>query len=212
MRKTISETLNSNIYDSYGSREIQAMAFECEEHSGLHVSSPLLHFEILRSDGTPTKPGEIGEIVLTPFFNYAMPLIRYRIGDMGSWSVKECPCGRGWPLIDRVVGRVTTCFYKQDGGVVPPEYFIHLIGVVLNDGWIKRFQIIQYDYDRIEVKIVSRNSVDNPALFYKTELSQIYKKIVHVMGERCDVSFNFVDTIMESSSGKYFYTISHVQK
>lgn len=212
MRQEIETVFRTKVFDSYGSREIQAMAFECEAHKGLHVSAPLVFCEILRADGTAAQPGELGEIVLTPFFNYAMPLIRYRIGDMGVWAEESCSCGRSWPLLAEVSGRVTECFYRKDGGVVPPEYFIHLVGVVLNDGWIDKFQVIQNSHDMITVKLVCDATLADPAGEFANRLTELRDKIKLVMGSRCSVEFAFVKEIPESASGKYFYTQSLLTK
>ncbi|MDM8553183.1 hypothetical protein QUF75_00415 [Desulfococcaceae bacterium HSG7] len=210
MRTTIEQVFQTSIFNNYGSRDVQAMAFECSEHTGLHVLAPLLYLEIIRDDGSPTEYDEVGEVIMTPFFNYAMPLIRYRIGDMAYWAKNECTCGRHWPLLGNVSGRVTECFRRKDGGLVPPEYFIHLFGVVLNDGWIKKFQIIQEELNRIRVLIVCSKQHHNPQGRYNNELKELTKKIKHVMSENCAVHYDFLDDILPTSSGKYLYTISKV--
>lgn len=212
MRETIADVFKAPIFNSYGSRDVQAMAFECSEHTGLHVLSPLIYLEIVRNDGKYSEPGEVGEVIMTPFFNYAMPLIRYRIGDMASWAKNECSCGRHWPLLENVSGRITECFIRKGGGLVPPEYFIHLFGVVLNDGWIKRFQVIQEELNLIKVLIVCTESQNNPFDKYDNELKKFTKKIKRVMSEDCVVRFEFLDDISPTSSGKYLYTISKVAR
>jgi phenylacetate-CoA ligase len=214
MRKLIEESFQAPVFDSYGSREIQAMAFECPSHEGLHVLASHLYAEVLNADGSQAETGSVGEIVLTPYFNYAMPLLRYRIGDMGTFAGQDCPCGRKWPLLSSVAGRVTECFYRKDGAVVPPEYFIHLVGVVLNDGWIKKFQVIQEEYDKIVVKIVCSETVGTPQETYALQVTELADKIRIVMNDSaCRVEINFDQhDISTTHSGKYLYTISHVQR
>lgn len=206
VRNKIEKVFNSRVFNSYGSREIQAMAFECSQHNGLHVMAPIVYMEIVDKNGNPTKPGEIGEVVLTPFLNYAMPLLRYRIGDMATWSdTKACSCGCSWPLVENIEGRVTECFYKKDGSVVPPEFFIHLVGVVQNDGWIKKFQVIQESMDRIVIKLVKGVGASEDI---EKDLEGLTRKIQVVMSEECSVEYCFVDDISNTPSGKYLYTIS----
>jgi phenylacetate-CoA ligase len=210
VRKKIEHVFRSKVFNSYGSREIQAMAFECAEHIGLHVMAPIVYLEIVDQDGNPSKPGEIGEVVLTPFFNYAMPLLRYRIGDMATWADSStCTCGCHWPLIEKVEGRVTECFYKSDGSVIPPEFFIHLVGVVQNDGWIEKFQVIQEKMDRITIKLVKASEGGGNI---ENDLEELRQKIKVVMSNQCRVDYQFVNDIPNTPSGKYLYTISKCKK
>ena len=83
IRQTIESVFQAPVFNRYGSREVGDIACECEAHSGLHVALPTQFVEILRPDGTAAGPGEIGEIVVTSLTNFAMPLIRYRIGIVG---------------------------------------------------------------------------------------------------------------------------------
>lgn len=162
MRELIERVFRAPVFNHYGAREASGIAFECEAHDGLHVSAITYYLEILRSDGSPAEPGEVGEVALTSLTNYAMPLIRYRIGDVAAWAEKPCTCGRHWPLLRELTGRVTDVFIRKDGGKVMPEYFIHLIGVVFNKGWIQKFQVVQEDYDYVRVRIVTHeNLVDS---------------------------------------------------
>ena len=77
--------------DRYGSREFGNMAMSCEQEDGLHVIPTAAIIEILRPDGSPAEPGELGEIVITSLTARAMPMIRYRIGDTGVWAEDEYP-------------------------------------------------------------------------------------------------------------------------
>jgi len=210
MRETIERVFKAPVFNCYGSREVGDIACECDQHMGLHISVPTHYVEVLRKDGSPAEPGELGEVVVTSLTNYAMPLIRYRIGDMAIWADEPCSCGRSWPLLAEVTGRVTDAFAKRDGGVVVPEYFIHLIGVVLNTGWIHKYQIIQEDYDSVRVLLVPQESAEDLQERHSEEISEIAEKIRLVMGEACQVNFEFVEDILPTASGKYRYTISKV--
>ena len=99
-------------------------------------------------------------------------------------------------------------FRTKEGRVVPGEYFIHFIGVVLNKGIIKKFQVIQEKENLIIVKLVlvSKESfVKN-----KKDFEEITKKIKLVMGKDTKVEYKLVDEIPPTRSGKYRYTISKV--
>jgi len=105
-RKTIEEAFGCKVFDYYGSREIGAIAAECEEHCGYHVSAENVVLEFVR-DGEHVSAGETGEILLTNLRNFGMPFIRYAIGDVGKPSDDLCSCGRGLPLMSSIEGRVS---------------------------------------------------------------------------------------------------------
>ncbi|SEM66058.1 phenylacetate-CoA ligase [Mesobacillus persicus] len=211
MRDTIERVFDTEIFNRYGSREVGDIACECSNHNGLHISS-LTHFiEVINPDGTPAKNGVEGELIVTPLTNFSMPLLRYRIGDTGTISREVCSCGRGFPLLEKVSGRITDRFIRPDGSIVIPIYLIHIVGVVLYDKWIRKFQIIQEDYNEVKVKIVLQSPNNDPHLVYKNQLNEITDKIKFVMGKECNISYEFVNNIPPTSSGKYRYIISKVE-
>jgi phenylacetate-CoA ligase len=210
MRKTIERVFKAPVFNRYGSREVGDIACECNHHRGLHVCVPTHYLEILKDNGTPASAGESGRIIVTLLTNYAMPFIRYAIGDMGLWSEETCSCGRNWPMLQKVTGRVTDVFLKRDGGVVIPECLIHLIGVELNSGWILKYQIVQEDYDDIRVSIVPQESIRKAQNSYFQEKTAIVEKIRLAMGGGCRVEFEMVNKIDPLASGKYRYTISKI--
>jgi phenylacetate-CoA ligase len=207
MREVIERVFGAPVFNHYGSREAGGIASECKQHKGLHVSVLTHHVEILRSDGSSSAPGEIGEVVLTPLTNYAMPLIRYRIGDMAAWAEEPCSCGRSWPLFKTVSGRVTDTFVRADGTLVHGEYFTHLF--YFRD-WVKKFQVVQEQYDVIQVNIVLYNGNEKIANTRKEEIQDIESKIAVTMGSSCKIRWNLLSDIPHTASGKYRYTISKV--
>jgi phenylacetate-CoA ligase len=208
-RKTIESTFQTHVFDRYGSREVGDMACECDHHEGLHVSALTHYLEILTPKGHPANPGDLGEIVVTPLTNYAMPLIRYRIGDMGVWADSPCTCGRNWPLLKKVAGRVADTFKKRDGTLLTSGPFNELFHAY---DWIERYQIIQEDYDVIRILFVPVNRDARLRSDHKLELMKITNKIRLVMGSKCEVVFEFVEDIPPSVSGKHRFTISKVVK
>lgn len=207
MRELIEHVFDSPVFNRYGSREVGGIACECEEHKGLHVCTPTQYIEVLREDGTFAEPGEIGEIVVTSLINYAMPLIRYRIGDMGAWSEKECSCGRGFPLLERITGRTTDTFITEDKTKIYGEYFTHIF---FHQDWIKKFQVIQEEINLVNILIVLKEKVEKPDVYYNKEIIDINQKVKFVMGKNCNVHINFLEDIPPSASGKYRYTISKI--
>ena len=211
-RALIETTFGTRVFNRYGSREVGDIACECEQHQGLHVSVPTHLVEILRPDGAPGRAGETGEIVVTCLTNLAMPMIRYRIGDIGSWSAERCACGCEWPMLREVAGRLTDVLVRRDGSVILPEYFIHLIGVVLNSGWIKKFQVIQEDYDFLRILVVPTELSANSAMRYSEEVASITEKVRLALGSDCRIEFEFVREIAPTASGKFSYVTSRVRR
>ena len=82
-RRTLEEVFGCPVFNRYGCREVSVIASECPAHSGLHVNAECLLVEIETPSG-PADPGEVGAILVTDLLNLAMPLIRYRIGDLGA--------------------------------------------------------------------------------------------------------------------------------
>ena len=207
MRETIGRVLKSPVFNRYGSREVGDVASECDSHKGLHVSALTHYVEILRPDGTEAGPGEMGEITITLLSNYAMPLVRYRIEDIGGWAEKGCACGRSWPLLKEIAGKVTDIFITKSGIRVDGGYFEMLF---YPHDWVERYQVIQEDYEHVRVVIVPRARVSNPQEHYMREVRTISEKICFVMGRDCRIDFEYVDTIAPTPSGKYRFTLSKV--
>lgn len=203
MRAVMEEVFGAPVFNRYGSREVGDIACDCSRHEGLHVV-PFTHYlEILRPDGSLADPGEEGEIAVTLLTNYAMPFIRYKIGDRAAWSSKDCSCGRAWPMLKTVAGRVTDIFLKKDGGFIPSEYFIHMIGMYNKDS-IKKFQVIQEEYSIIRFKVVPADGMEaSERLMHSAELKEIEEKFKLAMGEDCRIILETVEDIEPSSSGKF---------
>ncbi|MGI6481756.1 MAG: phenylacetate--CoA ligase family protein [Methanobacterium sp.] len=205
MRDLIEKVMGTKVYNFYGSREIASLAGEC--HEGLlHYFPFYTKLEVLDDDNNPVKAGEEGKIVVTNLFNYSMPLIRYEIGDMGVLGPETCECGSFLPTLKSITGRITDQFTLEDGSQVPGEFFIHMIGRVCNRGYIKKFQIIQEDYDELRMMVVPDKEI--PTKY----IQKVNQKLKTVMGDDCVIEWDFVDDIPKTTSGKYLYTISRLDK
>lgn len=114
-RQAIEQGFNCRLFDYYGSAEGCCVISECE-HGRLHLQPEAGILEILDEQENPCPPGVDGEFVCTGLGNDAMPLIRYRMGDYGSWSTEtRCPCGRESPLVSHVSGRTDDYLLLPDG-------------------------------------------------------------------------------------------------
>jgi phenylacetate-CoA ligase len=203
MRGQIETVFGTGLHDYYGAREVGGLAGECN-YGLMHIFMPTNYVEILDSNNHQVKEGEEGRVIVTNFHNYSMPFIRYEIGDMSVLGYEKCKCGNILPVLKKITGRITDHFLLENGTIVPAEFFIHLIGVVCNTGFIKKFQVIQKDYNIIKILIVPEGDAS------ENEKKDIEDKIKIVMGKDCTITWDFVDEIPRTQSGKYFYTKSLV--
>jgi phenylacetate-CoA ligase len=139
-RDTIERAFSTEVYDLYGAVDGGGFAYECEQHSGLHCAFENSLIEVLKEDGNLAGPGEDGEIIATDLFNYAMPFIRYRVGDIATVDSSLCKCGRESPLLKNIKGRSHDFVTTRDGRNVHGEYFAHLFR---GADWISQFYVVQ---------------------------------------------------------------------
>lgn len=191
------EIFNCVIINRYGSREAGPIACSCEKNEGLHVNMMSNYIEILDDDNRRSKEGRV---ILTLLNEYAMPLIRYDIGDSASFSDKVCTCGRGLEMLDSVHGRKTDFFRTSDGKKVHGEFFTHLLYSVSE---VKQFQIVQDQLKHILVKLVLVD--DNVDKKFEEKLSEDIRKI---LGEDVIVEIEETAEIPVEKSGKRAFTIS----
>lgn len=154
-RELIEGVFRAPLYDRYGCREVMLIGMECEERRGMHLTADNLYVEIVREDGCPAAPGEKGEVVVTDLHNFAMPFLRYRSGDLAVASDRRCPCGRGLPLIETMVGRTLDVLRlpsgRQVSGVFVPMFFKDF-------PWVEEFQLEQTARDHILVRLKPNGS------------------------------------------------------
>ncbi|MFA6331921.1 MAG: phenylacetate--CoA ligase [Methanoregula sp.] len=123
MRTRIEDWLGIKAYDIYGTSELSGPMFtECTEQQGFHVWSDIALTEIIDpKTEEPLEPGEKGEVTITILQKEALPMIRYRIGDIASIDEDTCPCGRTSPRIQRIQGRVDDMLIIRGINVFPSQ-------------------------------------------------------------------------------------------
>jgi phenylacetate-coenzyme A ligase PaaK-like adenylate-forming protein len=204
MVQSIEKAFRAPAISAYGSREVGAAACQCLTREGHHIATQSHVVEAIGPNDRPVTE-EIGDLAITPLMNYAMPFIRYRIGDRGRLTNRRCSCGRNFPLLDLLTGRVVEVLINNKGEQVDPIYFIQLLSVLFNRGLVRKFQVVQEEDGSIMINFVpesARASAADPANF-----DEIKSKILLVMGEDCRVRFVPVAGIPLSASGKHPYVI-----
>ncbi|MDR6756394.1 phenylacetate-CoA ligase [Mycoplana sp. BE70] len=206
IREEVMRAFNCPILNRYGSREVGSFAGEHEAGAGLEVFTYTHFVEVVDEAGEPCGPNEEGDVLVTCLTNYAMPIIRYRIGDR---AVVAAAVSTPTPSVEKlatVTGRMMDAFVREDGSTIPGYFFVHFLGVVHKSNWLRKTQIIQQDYDVILVKMVTAAPPPEGAL------DEIRSSLQRVMGSACQVTFEFVDAIPKLASGKYRYTVSLVPR
>jgi phenylacetate-CoA ligase len=179
--------------DLYSSQEIGYIALQCPEHEHYHVQSENVLVELLHDDGAPCAPGEVGRVVLTSLHNFAMPLIRYEIGDYAEAGA-PCPCGRGLPVIRRIMGRVRNMVRLPDGGRHWPS-----LGMLsaMPEGLIKQFQCVQRSLQHIEVRLVAARHLTNE------EEAKLRAGMQEKLGHPFDFNIVYSERLERGSGGKF---------
>ncbi len=204
-RELYREIFECETFSHYGAWEAQSIAAECIEHSGHHIAAENVIVEIVDDKGKPFPVGSEGRILVTNLQNYAMPFIRYEIGDVGAISDQACPCGRGLPLLVKLSGRTDDVIFTRSGKSIPglalPRRFLAYLG-------IEQVQIVQQSYEEVTVKIVLNREYPQE---YKGELTtRIIDQYRPILGEDMDITVEFVDQIPPTVAGKRRVVVSNL--
>lgn len=200
-RDIIESAFSCPVYNRYGCREFGDIAHECPKREGLHISSDRVVVEILDEELKTVPTGKMGEIVITDLDNYGFPLIRYRIGDIGSFKKEPCSCGRGLPLLEQVEGRTLDVVRAPNGNRLGGTFWTLLFR---SKPGIKSFQVIQETLDDITVKYVKDHSVT-------IDLPVFEKRIKEKCGAGFTIHFEEVSDIPKTASGKTRFVVSKIK-
>lgn len=200
-RTLVERVFRAPVFDRYGCREVGTIASECEEHAGLHISSDRLLVEFVDENGEPVSPGVPGRVVVTDLFGYAMPFIRYDIGDVAIPSKTACSCGRELPLINELVGRYADILTAPDGRFVSASALTTILHQV--PGLVEA-QLVQEAPEALRV-----NAVQGPG--YSVQSERAFRShLREFFGDTMGIIFEYVDDIPKTSSGKTRFSISRV--
>lgn len=198
-RKIIESTFGCNCLSRYSAEELGVLAHECPILKKHHINTASYKIEVLNLDkDEPAKEGEVGRIIVTDLFSYAMPLIRYETGDLGILG-KDCPCGLEGPVIESLQGRSSQVVYNTNGTKILP-FFIEDVMEDYTD--IIQYQFIQYGKKNYTLKVVNTKDA-------KFDVEEVTDFIKFWMGEDAIVDIEFVDDIQMLDSGKRPYVVNN---
>jgi phenylacetate-CoA ligase len=183
----IRDFFHAPVFNYYGARDGSLIAQECEKHTGLHIFAENVIVEILDENNKPVTDG-IGRIVLTLLNNYAMPLIRYEIGDLAEvnndmWS--PCPCGRTLPRLSKIIGRTFDIVKFPNGNKVGGTFWTFLLKTEYG---VKNFSVFQDKFGTINIKYLRDRGI-------KVDTNPILQKILEHGGATTQVTFEEVSEL-----------------
>jgi phenylacetate-CoA ligase len=200
-RNVVEEVFACPVTNRYGCEEVSLIACECEQHAGLHVNADGVYVEIL-AGGRPAAEREPGAVIVTDLVNRAMPILRYKVGDVAALSSRRCACGRGLPLLERIEGRESDYVTTESGELIS--------GISLTENFamqvpgVAQMQILQETTTRFCFRIV-------PGLdFGEASLGRLRQLVRERFGASSEYEIEYVDEIAPEASGKYRFCISRV--
>ena len=201
MRNRMQDWLGIKAYDIYGTSELSGPMFtECTEQKGFHLWSDIALAEIIDpKTEEPLEPGEKGELTITILRKEALPMIRYRIGDITSMEDSTCPCGRTHPRINRITGRVDDMLIIRGINVFPSQVEYALMAIPEVG---QHFQIVVERKGALDDMLV-RVELNKEFSFDKiTDLMQVRQTVEHRIRNSLNVNAD-VELVEPGSLPRY---------
>ena len=188
----------TKIVEHYGFSENAASASKCKNNV-YHEDFELGHLEL--KNPVNEKKGISGSMLATGFQNFAMPFIRYEIGDIGTFSKEKCSCGINSQVITDIEGR-------NEDYIITPEgsHIMRMDYIFKGTSSIKECQIVQRELDSIIIRIVKR---DNYSMQIENNLKSAIKDMI---SPTIKVFFEYVNEIPRTKSGKFKAVVSELNK
>jgi len=202
-REALEQVFNCPVNQEFGSAETGAFGFSCE-HKNVHISMENVLVEFINPEtNKPCAHDEQGEIIVTPLYSEYLPLLRYNLGDLGTFLNIDCKCGRKLPIMDIKTSKSTDIIYTPDGRNFCSLFFDYVIWEILSRGavGIKQFRVIQESKSSFKIQIVK----DDP---FNEECTKIFReKMVESFTDQIETNFVFVDEIPLDKSGKFRFFV-----
>jgi len=205
-RRLIEKVFGCKTANEYGCSETGGFVYECP-HGSWHISTELTFIEFLDEKGQPVSAGETGEIYITHLRNGYMPLIRYKVGDIGGPLQGVCKCGRGLPLMKVSVAKESDVFRLSSGKQYSAKIFDYINMAVIKayPSSILQFRVTQKRFDIFDIEMILGfdRSGQGEKLFCDLAMKQL--------GTDVHINTKEVASIDREPSGKLRYFISEVQ-
>jgi phenylacetate-CoA ligase len=192
LRALCREVLGVRIVDNYSSAETGYIALQCPASDAYHVMAETVLLEVVDEHGAPCPPGATGRVLVTPLHNFAMPLLRYEIGDEAEWA-EGCPCGRTLPVLARIHGRILDHLVLPDGSRKRPSVQHYDLSRIAP---LREFQMVQTSRETIEMRMVVARLLD------AGEEAAVHAALVKSFGAGFRYELRFMDAIPRTPAGK----------
>lgn len=193
-RSVCESIFGTRVVDMYSSQEVGYIALQCPDTTNYHVQSESLLLEVIDDQGRACQPGEVGRVIVTTLHNFAMPLIRYEIGDYAEVG-PPCSCGRTLPVLKRILGRQRGLLVMPDGSRRWPVFDAGERPDELPPFF--QFQVIQRSREDVEVLTVRHQPLS------PEERNRVERYMVQTLGAPFRVRVTEVPSIPRSPSGKF---------
>lgn len=201
-RKTIESTFHARVFDAYGCGEGIQIAAQCGHGAGYHMHMLDTIVELLDPAGEPASPGQPGRVVLTRLYPGPMPLIRYHVGDVAVPSkTSMCPCGRAFPLLEDIQGRLTDVVVTPEGNRLIVHFFT---GILEYFSEIDTFQVLQDTSDHLLIRILPAKAFSR-----KTE-ARVRSALVEQGLRGMTIDIELVPSIPLTPAGKRRFIINQL--
>jgi len=187
MKERLRTDLNVEMFNFSAAREAGRIAAECPTHRGLHVIADHVLLECLDGDGSASG-GKSGVVVLTNLDAFAMPFIRYRLGDLCTLLTERCPCDSPFPLITSPEGRDRDMLRLPSGKLLSPIGFHFILRTFSG---IAQFRLIQESLNLIVLQLVTRQPLPPPVL------SRLRSQFLRYLQEPIQIDIQQVDFLRE---------------
>ncbi|MCK4364542.1 MAG: phenylacetate--CoA ligase family protein [Thermoplasmatales archaeon] len=199
-RDLLEKTFLCRIIGYYGNLEHTAFAATCEHSNYYHLFPEYSYVELIGENGeTVKRDGEIGEIIATSFNNEIFPFIRYKTGDLGVFSSKECSCKRKHILLKNIEGRVQELAVTKDNQIVPITGTYGFAAYVSSH--VKEIQLYQNKPGIININVVGDDS------YTKHDSDKIINMFKERLRDQFEFNINLVDKIPRTESGKFRFFV-----
>ena len=195
-REEISKAFQCNIYDYFGQAEKVISAISCGKTSNLHLNMELCVTDLVKFDN------ESFNIIGTSLINYAMPLIRYELGDITNGILYNCPCGRKHPLLKPIETKIEDFVITPEGNLISASLLTFPFKKAKG---ITESQIIQKDKYSLVVELVTNN------LFTRDEKLNLINNISSCVGSKMKIFIEKVNRIQRTKNGKFRFVISEIK-
>ncbi len=197
LKKRLEDFFSTEIFNRYGPHEIEGVAYACNQHRGLHMAIDCVHTEFLNDRHQPVDAGQSGHVVVTDMDSRVLPLIRYKIGDIGCQLEVPCTCGCNFPLMGDIQGRTQDAFADAAGAAVPAA---RVAAILQEDPDLDLFQADQDAAGRVEVRVVPPKGVN----FLELE-RRVQSKLHALLGAGADIRVTGGGRLQLESNGKYCF-------